>query len=90
MQRRDFIKAGIAAGALALGASPFLSSCSTPDRRIDPADSPVPGLDKQRAAMLHYASLAPSGHNAQPWTVSGSGNNGFFIPGLPGSTWPIS
>jgi len=88
MQRRDFIKAGIAAGALALGAGPFLTSCSAPCRRIDPADSPVPGLDKQQAAMLHYASLAPSGHNAQPWTVSGSGNNGFTIGFDPERTLP--
>lgn len=30
---------------------------------------PVPGLSDEFAEILHYASLAPSGHNAQPWYV---------------------
>ncbi len=88
MHRRAFIKAGIAAGTIALGTGPFLTSCSTPDRGIGPADSPVPGLDKQRMAMLRYASLAPSGHNTQPWTVSGSGKTGFTIGIDPERTLP--
>ena len=88
MQRRDFIKAGIATSALVLGASPFLTSCSTPCPRINPTDSPVPGLDKQQAAMLHYASLAPSGHNTQPWTVSRSEKTGFTIGFDPKRTLP--
>jgi hypothetical protein len=29
----------------------------------------VAGLDADRMAILRYASLAPSGHNAQPWAV---------------------
>lgn len=29
----------------------------------------VPGLDQTGAAILSYASWAPSGHNSQPWTV---------------------
>jgi len=87
-QRRDFIKAGVAASTLVLGASPFLTSCSRPHRRIDPAVSPVPGLDRQQAAMLHYASLAPSGHNTQPWTVSHSENTGFTIGFDPKRTLP--
>jgi nitroreductase len=88
MQRRAFIKAGIAAGALALGASSFLTSCSTPNRRIDPADSPVPGLDKQRAAMLHFAALAPSGHNSQPWRVTAPDESSFIVGFDPGRTLP--
>ncbi len=79
LPRRDFLKTSVAASALVLGSSPFLTSCSAPCRRIDPADSAVPGLDRQQAAMLHYASLAPSGHNAQPWTVSDSKKTGFTI-----------
>ncbi len=87
-QRRNFIKTGIAASALVLGASPFLTSCSAPCRRIDPADSPVPGMDMHQAAMLHYASLAPSGHNTQPWTVSSSKNTDFTIGFDPKRTLP--
>ena len=31
--------------------------------------SPIPGLDDRRIEVLKYASLAPSGHNTQPWAV---------------------
>jgi len=30
---------------------------------------PVPDLDEVRGRILYYASLAPSGHNTQPWAV---------------------
>jgi hypothetical protein len=88
MHRRDFMKTGMAAGALLLGSGPLLSSCSTPYRRINRADAAVPGLDRQRAAMLYYAALAPSGHNSQPWTVSIPDETSFIIGFDPGRRLP--
>ena len=69
-ERRDFIKTGISTGALALSAAPLLSACSPANHRIDPVADVVTGLNRQQVTMLRYASLAPSGHNSQPWTVA--------------------
>ena len=74
LSRRKFIKSSFAAGALAMGFTPFLSACGRGVRRgdIKPAGrlpEAIPDLDDQSAGILHYASLAPSGHNAQPWYV---------------------
>ena len=82
-QRRMFLKTGVAAGALALSSAPFISSYSGPDRRDLPDegsfDHVLPGLDGERAKILYYASLAPSGHNAQPWTVTVADETSFII-----------
>ena len=74
LSRRKFIKSSFAAGALAMGVAPLLSACGRGVRRgdIKPAGrlpEAIPDLDDQSAGILHYASLAPSGHNAQPWYV---------------------
>ena len=74
LSRRKFIKSSFAAGALAMGFTPFLSACGRGIRRGDikpagPLPEAIPYLDDQSAGILHYASLAPSGHNAQPWYV---------------------
>jgi len=74
LSRRKFIKSSFAAGVLAMGFTPLLSACGSgirrgdikPDGRLHEA---IPDLDDQSAGILHYASLAPSGHNAQPWYV---------------------
>ncbi len=74
LSRRKFIESSFAAGALAMGVTPLLSACGRGIRRgdIKPAGrlpEAIPDLDDQSAGILHYASLAPSGHNAQPWYV---------------------
>ena len=74
LSRRKFIKSSFAVGALAMGVMPLLSACGRGIRRgdIKPAGrlpEAIPDLDDQSAGILHYASLAPSGHNAQPWYV---------------------
>jgi nitroreductase len=74
LSRRKFIKSSFAVGALAMGFTPFLSACGRGVRRgdIKPVGrlpEAIPDLDDQSAGILHYASLAPSGHNAQPWYV---------------------
>ena len=71
--RRTFLRTTLATGALVMGAGTVLGGCSGV-RRAD-LDLPegsfetVAGLDQQGAAILYYASLAPSSHNAQPWFV---------------------
>ena len=37
--------------------------------RSDYVSEPVAGFSTEESDMLYLASLAPSGHNAQPWTV---------------------
>jgi hypothetical protein len=70
--RRDFL--GKAVGSvLAFYSAPLLIGCSGVIRSeiaYNPSfkDSSIK-IDKNSAAILHYASLAPSGHNAQPWLV---------------------
>ncbi len=74
MERRLFLKIGAGAGV-----STVLSGCSRlglegPLVRGDLDQGPtarntLPGLSKNETAILYYASLAPSGHNAQPWYV---------------------
>ena len=74
MDRRLFLKKSLALGALALGGGSWLTACNqgvrradlTPEERLDDA---VPRLSRKRLAILNYASLAPSGHNSQPWLV---------------------
>ena len=67
--RRDAVKL-IGEAVLALGGAPTLTGCSGPTRSsVAGNDSGVPGLDPVLADVLFHASLAPSGHNAQPWLV---------------------
>ncbi len=73
MSRRAFIRRCLGGGISALGAGPLLSSCSGVRRShskppLVPIEE-IPELDDQSVAILHYASLAPSGHNSQPWYV---------------------
>ena len=73
MDRRSFLKKVIAGGALRMAAGPLMISCSGIRRSdLQPAAPPLEGgagFDSQRMAILYYASLAPSGHNSQPWYV---------------------
>jgi nitroreductase len=81
--RRGFIgKASIAATCFA-GSGLLLHSCSG-IRRVDlnpPGRKyePIPNLSDDSAEILYYASLAPSGHNAQPWYVRVADENTWII-----------
>lgn len=70
--RRDFLGKA-AGGVLALYSAPLLTGCSGAIRNkiaYNPSSNDNSlKIDKNIAAILHYASLAPSGHNAQPWSV---------------------
>ncbi len=68
--RRDALKL-ITGTALAVGVVPLLDGCTGPVRSTLPGpDERLPGLDPTLADILYHASLAPSGHNTQPWSVS--------------------
>ena len=43
----------------------------------------VSGIDDEGARILWYASLAPSGHNSQPWFVKVAGKGEWIIGGDP-------
>ena len=73
MRRREFLRYS-AASVTAVGAAPLLSGCSRAvDRASFPAAESIASLgdrlDPVSCQMLYHASLAPSGHNAQPWRV---------------------
>ncbi len=71
MNRKQFI--GIAGGAtIAVGAASYLSSDKRNLVRADlkPSDDLTkPTLKPDEKEILFLASLAPSGHNTQPWFV---------------------
>ena len=92
LNRRRFLKNSLAAGSLLVGTGSFLSACSgitrsdMPDVGSDD-NSTVP-LDEIRTSILSYASLAPSGHNSQPWFVKVSNPNEWIIGADPNRRLP--
>lgn len=69
MNRRQFINYSGASLALLGGAYLFnsLLQLKTPDR--ENVDNQIKGLEEDLLDIIYLASLAPSGHNTQPWTV---------------------
>jgi hypothetical protein len=72
MNRRNFLKFS-AQGILLLGGMSMMSACGGVKRedfpRSDGEKTSLKGLEKDEMEILYLASLAPSGHNTQPWTV---------------------
>lgn len=72
VDRRSFLRY-VGQGVFLLGGLSVLSSCSGVDRERlfarDQKQQPIGGLTKEEMDILYLASLAPSGHNTQPWTV---------------------
>ena len=66
--RRTFLQAGTAAAA-ALALSPLLVGCGTADYEAaaNEARRPVPEASADLRELVRLATLAPSGHNTQPW-----------------------
>jgi len=78
------LKGTIAAGFVASAGIPLLSSCSGVKRSdLPPSAEPVRGIDDEGARILWYASLAPSGHNSQPWFVKVVEKEEWIIGGDP-------
>jgi nitroreductase len=81
IKRRDFLRQLVAAGALLGGA---LTGACSGITRADPtegksADQSLSVLDPTGRRVLYYASLAPSGHNSQPWRVRVESANTWII-----------
>ncbi|UCF89926.1 MAG: hypothetical protein JSW39_16675 [Desulfobacterales bacterium] len=90
--RREFLKTGLAAGSLLTGAGALMTSCSGITRAkltsVNASDEPIADLDKRHIAILNYASLAPSGHNSQPWIVKIVEKNKWIIGADPDRRLP--
>jgi hypothetical protein len=82
MDRRGFIKKTVAAGLL-LGGGAVSGGCRALTRDDLPLPATtgrrIPMLDETAATILHLASLAPSGHNSQPWRVRLEGPRTWMI-----------
>ncbi|ACL04025.1 nitroreductase [Desulfatibacillum aliphaticivorans] len=88
--RRNFMKGAMAAG-LAFTAGPLLTACaSNPQafRRETLPDNCLPFLDGPEQEILHLASLAPSGHNSQPWRVRVAGPGRWIVEADPARRLP--
>ena len=74
MNRRQFLTTGLSAAAF-LAATPVLTGGCRTSARSRLMDDPlsghteISGLNSDGYRILYYASLAPSGHNSQPWYV---------------------
>jgi hypothetical protein len=72
MNRRNFLKFS-GKGILLLGGMSMINACSGVKRGDLPRSNgekiSIKGLEKDEMEILYLASLAPSGHNTQPWTV---------------------
>lgn len=72
VNRRGFLR-HTGEGMLLLGALSLINSCSGTKRddfwRSKGEKESTKGLEKEEIEILHLASLAPSSHNTQPWTV---------------------
>jgi hypothetical protein len=91
IKRRDFLKQLFAAGAL-LGSGALAGACSGVARADLPdgktANPSPPMLDVTERRILYYASLAPSGHNSQPWRVRIESANTWIIEADSGRRLP--
>lgn len=92
VDRRDFLKTGLAGGALLTGAGALITSCGGVTRANlssdQVSDEAIDSLDKRHLAILNYASLAPSGHNSQPWLVKIVETNKWIIGADPDRRLP--
>jgi hypothetical protein len=83
MDRRGFIKKSMAATTLIAGSGILLPSCKKDLRSelmgIDRLSKKPDLLDHAGYKILYYASLAPSGHNSQPWFVKIISKNQWVI-----------
>ena len=90
MNRRDFLKKSMAAATLISGVGTGLSSCTRDLRSELMSAEPLPQksfeMDPDAYKILYYASLAPSGHNSQPWFVKMTSSTRWIV-GSDKSRW---
>lgn len=69
MYRREFLQL-LSIGTVCLAGGPLLQGCSSQENCIrGGSPSTELSIDPEADDILYRASLAPSGHNAQPWQV---------------------
>jgi hypothetical protein len=72
INRRNFLKLS-GGGVILLGGMSVINACSGVKRndvsRFNGEQGAIKGLGKEEMEILYLASLAPSSHNTQPWTV---------------------
>ncbi len=72
LNRRNFLRFS-SEGILLLGGMSMINACSGVKRENFPRSNgeraSIKGLEKDEMEILYLASLAPSGHNTQPWRV---------------------
>ena len=87
MNRRSFlIRSGLMLLTAGSGTMLFRSFIEFKTVERQAAALGVDGLDADHAAILYFASLAPSGHNTQPWTVRILNEN-HWVLGTAASRW---
>jgi hypothetical protein len=83
MDRREFIKKSMTAAGLISVAGIGLSSCKRDLRSelmdIDTMPQKSIQIHPDAYKILYYASLAPSGHNSQPWFVKMAGSTQWIV-----------
>jgi hypothetical protein len=92
LNRRTFIKTSVTAG-MAVMTSSILGGCSGLKRSdFNALQTEIPqnnGLNAEGRKILYYASLAPSGHNTQPWRVRIEKQGTWIIEADPDRRLPI-
>ena len=82
MNRREFIRT-TCAGGIALGVGlvsySWLQLEDEATMRVDCPSQQIPGLSEDEIKIVYLASLAPSGHNTQPWTLTIKGPKRWVI-----------
>jgi hypothetical protein len=92
INRRSFLKKSLVAGSLLAGPGALVSACSGVSRsdmlQRDSGGNSTVSLDEIRTSILYHASLAPSGHNSQPWFVKVRSQNEWIIGADPNRRLP--
>lgn len=89
MDRREFIKfIGLSGITLGIGIGGYFCLGRQNEVTMRQAYRPqyIQGLTEEETFILYLASLAPSGHNTQPWTIASKGPKRWLI-GSERSRW---
>ena len=87
ISRRDLFKRFAVGGALLAGTAVFMSGCGGVRRRR--SHEAMPEIGNEISEILYHASLAPSGHNTQPWEIRLLGDKTMVIGIDPKRTLPV-
>jgi len=77
--RKNFVTNGLYGTGAILTASTIISELSFLQRVFAAENTPQPDISEKIKYLLFHASLAPSGHNTQPWRVKIVSDNEWII-----------